>query len=333
MQKNRVLALISIGIFIFMSTLDGSIVNIALPTMSRELHVSLAQVTWVVTIYLIVISAIILVFGRLGDLIGKVNVFKTGAIVFTIGSFFAGFNMGLGLPFLLLARVVQAIGASMFMATSFGLVAQIFPPETRARAMSINSMFVSVGSIAGPALGGLVLQVASWNYIFWVNVPVGIIAYILGTVTIPKEKAVGSARDIDVNGASKMGAFIVLFFLAINYGQIAGWTNPIVIGAVVLAIIMFVLFIRTENRKEKPLIDLNIFKTKLFSMSVITAMLNFTAATFASILMPFFLQEYKGYSAGFAGLVMTAYPIAMLISSPIAGVLADKYDKELITFV
>ncbi|GBG96113.1 DHA2 family efflux MFS transporter permease subunit [Lactococcus termiticola] len=333
MQKNRILALISIGIFIFMSTLDGSIVNVALPTMSRELQVSLAQVTWVVTIYLIVISAVILIFGRLGDLLGKANVFRTGAIIFTIGSFLAGINLGWGLPFLLFARIVQAVGGSMFMATSFGLVAQIFPPETRARAMAINSMFVSVGSIAGPAIGGLILQITSWNYIFWINVPVGIIAYFLGSHALPKEKAKGSVQEVDFIGSALMALTIVFLFLGINYGQIAGWSNPFVIGAIILAVILFVLFIRTENRKSVPLIDLGIFKSKLFSLSVLTAMLNFTAAMFVNILMPFFLQDYHGLSAGVAGLMMTAYPVAMLISSPISGVLSDKYDKELITFI
>lgn len=170
-MSDRIKALIALGIFTFMSTLDGSIVNIALPTMSHELNVSTSQVTWVVSIYLIVISAIVLIFGRLADLVGKSKITKIGWGIFIVGSFLAGLNIG-GLPFLLFARVIQAVGGSMFMATSFGIVAQIFPVESRAKALSINSMFVSVGSIAGPALGGLILQFASWSYIFWINVPI-----------------------------------------------------------------------------------------------------------------------------------------------------------------
>lgn len=326
-------ALIAVGVFIFMSTLDSSIVNIALPTMSHELHASLAQVTWVVTIYLIVISGVILIFGRLGDLLGKVNIFKWGAIVFTLGSLLAGLNLGLGLPFLLFARVVQAIGGSMFMATSFGLIASIFPPETRARALSINSMFVSVGSIAGPAIGGLILQIASWNYIFWINVPIGIIAYLYGSRALPKETGQGSLKDVDFTGSFLMFVSLVLLFLGINFGQEIGWSNPLIWAAFVGFVIFFVLFVRTENRKEKPLLNLGIFKTKLFTMSIITAMLNFTAAMFVSILMPFYLQEYRVLSPGTAGIIMMAYPAAMLISSPIAGILSDKFEKEWITFL
>lgn len=332
MQKNRIFALISVGVFIFMSTLDGSIVNIALPTMARELHTSLAQVTWVVTIYLIMISGVILVFGRLGDLIGKSRIFKIGALVFTIGSFLAGLDFGGGLIWLLFARVVQAVGGSMFMATSFGLVAEIFPPESRARAMSINSMFVSVGSIAGPALGGLILQIASWHYIFWINVPIGIIAYIFASGNLPKGKGQGKLSDVDTAGSTLMFVALVLLFLAINFGQLIGWGNPLIWLAFVGAVLFFIAFVRTENRKSKPLIDLGIFRTKLFTMSIITAMLNFTAGMFVNILMPFYLQDYRLMAPGLAGFVMMAYPIFMLISSPISGVLADRFDKEWITF-
>ena len=333
MTGNRVKALIAIGIFIFMSTLDGSIVNIALPTMSRELNVTLAQVTWVVTTYLIVISGVILIFGRLGDLLGKANVFKLGALIFTIGSFLAGLDFGGGLTWLLFARVVQAVGGSMFMATSFGLVAEIFPAESRGRALAINSMFVSVGSIAGPAIGGLILQIASWHYIFWINVPIGIVAYLYGSRALPKEKGQGTVRDVDFVGSSEMFVCLVLLFLGINFGQIIGWGNPLIWGAFIGAIVFFILFVYTENRKENPLIDLGIFKTKLFTMSIITAMLNFTAGMFVSILLPFYLQDFRLLSPGVAGIIMMAYPALMLVSSPISGVLADRFNKEWITFI
>lgn len=332
-MSDRVKALIAIGIFTFMSTLDGSIVNIALPTMSRELHTSTSQITWVVTVYLIVISAIILIFGRLADLIGKAKVTKIGWTIFILGSFLAGLNLGFGLSGLLIARVIQAIGASMMMATSFGIVAQIFPPESRARALSINSMFVSVGSIAGPALGGLILQVASWNYIFWINVPIGIIAWIFGNRALPMDKGQGKLSDVDLAGGSQMTGVIVLLFLALNFGMTLGWTNPIILGATALGVILFISFIFTEKRKEKPLLDLGIFKSKLFSLSLIMALLNFTVGMFSSILLPFYLQDYRAYAPGVAGLFMMCYPLAMLIFSPLAGTAADKIDKEIVTFV
>lgn len=332
-MSDRIKALIALGIFTFMSTLDGSIVNIALPTMSRELHVSTSQITWVVTIYLIVISAVVLIFGRLGDLIGKSRVARIGWGIFIVGSFLAGLNFGWGLGFLLFARVIQAIGGAMFMATGFGIISEIFPAESRARALSISAMFVSVGSIAGPALGGLILQVASWNYIFWINVPIGIVAWIFGSKALPTEKTHGKWSDVDVAGGSQMTAVIVLLFLALNFGQTLGWTNPIIIIAVIVGIVLFVSFIMTEKRVAKPLLDLGIFKSKLFSLSIIMALLNFTVGMFSSILLPFYLQDYRAYGPGIAGLIMMAYPLAMLIFSPIAGSVADKMDKEIVTFV
>lgn len=332
-MQNRTKVLLTIGLFTLMSTLDGSIVNIALPTMARELNVSTSQITWVVTIYLIVISAIILIFGRLADLIGKTKVTRWGWTIFIVGSLLAGLNVGLGLPFLLFARVVQAVGASMFMATSFGIVAQVFPVERRARAMSITSMFVSVGSIAGPALGGMILQIASWNYIFWINVPLGILAWIFGSRSLPEDDGHGAISDVDLSGGIQMTAVIVLLFMALNFGQALGWTNPFLLFSIVLGVCLFIGFIFTERRKEKPLLDLGIFKSKLFSLSLILSLLNFTVAMFSSILLPFYLQDYRDYVPGAAGFIMMAYPIAMLIVSPIAGALADKIDKEIITFV
>ena len=250
-MKNRTKVLLTIGLFTLMSTLDGSIVNIALPTMARELNVSTSQITWVVTIYLIVISAIILIFGRLADLIGKTTVTRWGWTIFIVGSLLAGLNIGLGLPFLLFARVVQAIGASMFMATSFGIVAQVFPVESRARAMSITSMFVSVGSIAGPALGGLILQVASWNYIFWINVPIGILAWIFGSRALPEDEGQGSIKEVDLSGGLQMTAVIVLLFMALNFGQTLGWNNPLLLLGVALGfILLLALFLRSAERKN-----------------------------------------------------------------------------------
>ncbi|MDN5403118.1 MAG: MFS transporter, partial [Lactococcus sp.] len=173
-SKEKFPGLLALGIFTFMSTLDGSIVNIALPSMAREMHLEMGQVTWSVTIYLVVISGLILLFGRLGDLLGKTKIFNIGSLIFTLGSLLAGIN--LGLHFLLFSRIVQAIGASMTMSNSFGITSQLFEPALRARAMSIMSMFVSLGAIAGPAIGGFILQLASWSYIFWINVPLGVVA-------------------------------------------------------------------------------------------------------------------------------------------------------------
>ncbi len=329
-SKEKFPGLLALGIFTFMSTLDGSIVNIALPSMAREMHLDMGQVTWSVTIYLVVISDLILLFGRLGDLIGKTKIFNYGSLLFTFGSLLAGIN--LGLHFLLFARIIQAIGASMTMSNSFGITSQLFEPALRARAMSIMSMFVSLGSIAGPAIGGFILQIASWSYIFWINVPLGIIAYLVGRKALPEDEGSGSVKDADLLGATQMFLTIVAFFIAVSLGQAQGFMTVPVILSFVAMVALFIWFIHTEKTVEKPLLNLNIFSSKLFSMSVLTSMTMFTAGSFVNILMPFYLQDYRGAAAGFAGMVMMAYPVGMFIFSPIAGILSDKFDKEIITF-
>jgi MFS family permease len=194
-------------------------------------------------------------------------------------------------------------------------------------------MFVSVGSIAGPALGGLILQITSWNYIFWINVPIGIIAWIYGNKALPKDEAHGHWKDIDLFGGFQMTIVLVTIFMALNFAQLLGWTNPFILVAVAIAVIVFISFVLTEKRKSSPLLDLNIFKSKLFSISLIMALLNFTVAMFSSILLPFYLQDYRSYAPGLAGMIMMAYPVGMLIFAPISGWLSDQIDKELVTFI
>lgn len=151
-QKKRWSILIILNLFIFMSTLDGSIVNIALPMITKNLHIQIAQAQWIVTSYLIAICTFILFFGKLGDIFGKIKIFKLGTVIFIIGSLLCGLSSTL--PMLIIFRSFQAIGASMTMANSSGIVTDIFPPRERGRALGLVGTFVSLGSIAGPSLGG-----------------------------------------------------------------------------------------------------------------------------------------------------------------------------------
>lgn len=163
-QKNRWLILIILNLFTFMATLDGSIVNIALPVVSRELQLPVAQTEWIVTAYLMTICAAILFFGKLGDIIGKIKIFRLGMMIFTAGSLLCGLSDSL--PAIIASRLVQALGASMTMANSQGIVTDIFPGSERGRALGLTGTFVSLGIIAGPSLGGLILSGLGWEYIF-----------------------------------------------------------------------------------------------------------------------------------------------------------------------
>ncbi len=332
LDKDHICILIALGMLTFMSVLDGSIVNIALPSISKDLHIPLNQATWTVIVYLIVISGLLLLFGRMGDVFGKIKIFKIGTVIFTIGSFLAGISE-FGLIFLLAARVVQAIGASMAMATSFGITTSNFPASMRARAMSITGMFVSLGAIAGPAIGGAILSLLSWSYIFWVNVPFGLLTILIGIKYFPKDTIAQPDEKIDYTGSILFFAFIAIFFLAVNAAEVVGFQDIWVISGLVISILFLIAFIKVENVIKEPMIKLEIFKNQLYSISLTTAFLVFAINSYTNILMPFYLQDLRKLTPGQAGLILMCFPIANFIFSPISGWAGDKFDKELITLI
>ncbi|MDR2660990.1 MAG: MFS transporter [Lactobacillaceae bacterium] len=321
--------MIAVGLLIFMSTLDSSVVNVAMPVMSKDLNVPMNQITWTVSIYLIVVSGLLTFFGNLGDQIGKMRVFKYGAYVFVLGSFLAGINLNFW--FLLFARVVQAIGAAMEMSNSFGISTTVAPVSMRARAMASIAMFVSLGGLAGPSVGGIILQFFPWSYIFWINVPIGIIVIIIIQKVFPKSAKREDKVQFDWYGIILLFLLIALFFMGINIAQEQGFTALFPIFSYLLSIILLFAFIKHELKITKPLLDLSIFKTQLFTISIIASFLTFSATFFIAILTPFYFQNLLGMSPGKAGLFMMAWPIAQLIGAPFSGIIADKINREYIT--
>ena len=179
-RKWYVMAAVAMGIFL--ATIDSSIVNIALPTLVRELNTDFATIQWVVLVYLLTISTLILSFGKLGDIIGKKSVYATGFVVFTLGSILCGLSATVF--WLVFFRVVQAIGATMILALGMAIVNEAFPPRERGKALGISGSIVSVGIVLGPTLGGLIIDAWSWNWIFFVNIPVGIIGILISNFSM-----------------------------------------------------------------------------------------------------------------------------------------------------
>lgn len=328
-QKNRWWILVSVAMFTFMSTLDASIVNIALPTISKDMNVPMNQSEWIVSIYLMVVCACLLLFGKIGDSFGKIKVYRIGTVVFTIGSLLCGFNHSLG--FLLVARIIQGIGSSMTMATNSGIVTEVFPFKERGRALGSVGAFVSLGSIAGPGIGGLILSHFSWSYIFWINVPVGIITILISEKFLPKD-IIKSEKKVDMVGFTLFAAFIMTFFGGVFIGQETGFGSAVVLLLFALALLSFVIFIRVEKRLTDPLIRFSIFKNKLFTISLVTAVLIFASNFFVNVVIPFYLQDARGLAASQAGLLMMVFPLLMVVGSPISGYLTDKIGPRLLTF-
>jgi EmrB/QacA subfamily drug resistance transporter len=313
-----------------MSTLDGSIVNVALPDMAQKMHVSMGAVEWVVTSFLIAVAATILIFGRIGDIIGKTKVFKFGVVLFTIGSLLCGFTNSL--PFLVLARVIQAIGASATMATNQGIITQVFPAKERGRALGVIGTFVALGAMAGPPLGGIIVSVVSWKYIFLINVPIGIIVFLMTLKIFPKT---GEVKDekLDGKGAILFTITMVALFGAVEQGQNTGYNSPLIIGAFVVAIITFILFIIVEKNLEDPLLQLSIFKNSLFSISILCAFISFIAISASNIILPFYFQDAKQISPAITGFFMMISPIVLSVVAPFSGYLSDKIGSEVLTLV
>ncbi|OTN86321.1 drug resistance transporter, EmrB/QacA family protein [Enterococcus sp. 7E2_DIV0204] len=328
-QKNRWWILVSVAMFTFMSTLDASIVNIALPTISKDMNVPMNQSEWIVSIYLMIVCACLLLFGKIGDSFGKIKVYRIGTIIFTIGSLLCGFNQSLG--FLLFARIVQGIGSSMTMATNSGIITEVFPFKERGRALGSIGAFVSLGSIAGPGIGGLILSQFSWPYIFWINVPVGIITILIGEKFLPRD-IIKSGKKVDMVGFSLFAVFIMTFFGAIFIGQEIGFNALLSMVLFIFALLSLIIFIRVEKRVSQPLITFSIFKNKVFTMSLITAVLIFSSNFFVNVVIPFYLQNARGLPASKAGLLMMVFPLLMVVGSPISGFLTDKIGTKLLTF-
>ncbi|MGN0144726.1 MAG: MFS transporter [Clostridium sp.] len=329
-KNNKWTIFIIIIIATFMSTLDGSIVNVALPKMADALGVTTSKIQLVVTSYLITISAIILIFGRLGDMFGKTTVFKIGLLMFTFGSFLCGITNSFNV--LILARIIQAIGAAGTMANNQGIITEVFPKNERGKALGINGTAVALGSLVGPGLGGFIVGALDWEFIFLINVPIGAIALFYAFKLLPKAKRKNSEK-IDVLGALLFFFTIVPLFLSLNEGINLGFTSPIILAGFVIAAICFVFFIALEKKIKEPLMQLDMFKNKLFSISIFCGFVSFVAIFCHNIILPFYLQDLMNFSPQKAGMILMIYPLVLMVVAPISGSLSDKIGSEFLTFI
>ena len=328
-DARRWMVLRIVVIMTLMTSLDGSIVNVALPMLSAKLNEPIAVITWVVTSYLIVICALTLFFGRLGDIKGNTLIFMYGIAGFTIGSLLSGLSGNLTM--LVISRVIQAVGGAASMATSQGIITQTFPPGERGRALGFNGTSVALGSMIGPPLGGFIINAFSWHIIFLINVPIGIIAFILALKVLPKGITV--KESLDIKGAVLFGLSAVLIFCAVGSGENVNFLDPFVIGAILLGIAVFAWFVRAERRQAQPMLDLSIFKNTLFTVSVFCAFLVFISLSSINILQPFYLQDARGLRPLLAGLIMMVYPVVLAVAAPLSGHLSDKIGQKVPTLI
>jgi len=320
--------LAAVGMGVFLATIDGSIVNVSLPTMEKSFQTDFALVQWVVLAYLLTVTTLMLGIGRLADIYGKKPIYTTGFIIFTIGSVLCGLSPSI-YP-LIGFRVVQAVGAAMIMALGMAIVTEAFPRSERGRALGISGTIVSVGIAVGPTLGGFIVQNLSWHWIFFVNLPIGMIGTFMVIRFVPDFKPPGGQR-FDYWGALTLCVSLLSLLVALTIGQRAGFGDSAVLILIATFAVFLGVLIVIELRMDQPMIDLRLFRSELFSVSLTTGFIIFICLSGSLLLMPFYIQNVLGHDPQQTGLLMATVPVALGIIAPISGSMSDRFGSRPIT--
>ncbi len=327
--KWTVMAMVDIGAF--MATLDASIVNISLPKIALSFDVPLSGlVEWVIIAYLVVIVSVLLTLGRLSDLVGQKLLWVAGLGLFTLGSVLCG--AAPTLLMLVISRGLQGLGGAALMSVSPAMTARAFGPRDLGRAFGLIAVVVAAGTSAGPPLGGLITEALSWRWIFYINLPIGIIAIAasLRLLTEPMQRRPGAHR-FDPLGAILLSAGLTCLMLALSFGQEIGWRTLTIRGLFGAAALLLALFIRNETRVSHPIVDLTIFKNRLFAAALTSSFLAFLALFAAIFLMPFYLEELQGLAPDRAGLIMVSVPLTISLVAPFSGWLSDRIGSRVLS--
>jgi DHA2 family multidrug resistance protein-like MFS transporter len=316
----RWLAVVVVAVGTIMAVLDGSIANTALPTIARELHTSAAQSIWVVNGFQLAVTMTILIYASLGDSRGTSFVYRLGIIVFTLGSLACALSRSL--PALVASRVFQGVGAAALMAVGPALYRQIFPPQELGKALGISAVIVATSAAAGPTIGGSLLAIAPWPWLFAVNVPLGVFDTLYSLRTLPNERGTGKPLDVPSMFVSALG------FGSIIYG-IDGFARHDSLLTIALEIgiglASGLVFVRRQFRLPTPMLAVDLFANPRFALASVTSTLTYTAQGLAFVSLPFLFQSVLGRTPFESGLLLTSWPLSVALAAPIAGRLSDRY--------
>jgi len=311
-----------VGAGTFMSALDTSIVNVALPVIRASTQASVATVEWVLLAYLVTVSSALLLFGRLADLYGRRRIYLAGLLVFVSGSLACGLSGHIG--GLIASRAAQGIGAAMIFALGPAILISAFPAGERGRALGLQATLTYLGLTLGPGLGGLLLARWDWPAIFLVNVPIGLAMAALAAKTLRDERREGGTQTFDPAGAATMALALSATLLVLNKGSDWGWSSPWVAALAALAVAAGATFVAIERRAAQPALDLALFLDRDFSVAVLSSYLCYVVSASVSFLMPFFLLHACGYAPPRAGAILMAVPLVMLGVTGPSGWLSDR---------
>ena len=316
----RYWAVVSIGLGITLAVLDGAIANVALPSIAQDLQASSAASIWIVNAYQIAIVVALLPLASLGEIVGYRRVSQAGLAVFTLASIACVFANSI--ETLSLARVVQGFGAAGIMSVNGALVRYTYPQRLLGRAVGINAVIVSLAAAAGPTIASAILAIGHWRWLFALNIPIGLLAVSLAGFTLPHNRL--QPRKLNWLGAALNAAAFGLLITGLQ-SLAHGEAAVLGFGLTGAGLAAGILLIRHERSRTSPLIPLDLLARPMFSLSVATSIISFTAQMMAFVALPFFLQGSLGLTAVETGLLMTPWPLATMIAAPLAGYLSDRY--------
>jgi EmrB/QacA subfamily drug resistance transporter len=306
------------------ATNSGTLI-IALPNLERSLHASLLALVWVILAYLIAATVLVLTAGRLSDLFGRKRAYVGGFLVFALASLGAGFSSDTTV--LILWRVLQGIGSSFIFANAAALVTDAFPKDQLGLAMGGNTMVAAIGLVLGPVLGGALVSI-SWHWVFWFNVPLALLGAAWGGFILRELAKPDTVRGYDVLGTSTFVVGLTGLVLGVSRGGLSGWNDTIVIVALALAFFLLPAWVAIERRSRAPMLDLNIFRNRLFAAASAAAFINGLARFALMFLFVFYYQGAQGDTPLHAGVNLIPLAFGMLVASPVAGIYADRHGSR-----
>jgi EmrB/QacA subfamily drug resistance transporter len=319
-RKWWTLGAVAFGLFMVM--LDNTIVTVALPTIRRELDIRVSELEWIVTAYTLTFAAFILIGGKLADLLGRRLMFNVGLAIFTISSLLCGLAGSINL--LLGARAIQGVGAAIMIPSTLSIVTATFPPRQRGTAIGVWAGTAGMALAIGPLLGGILTQQLSWHWIFFVNVPVGVLAIVVSRIVIVESRDTSHEQGLDLPGLLSSGLSLFALTYALIEGDNKGWTSPLIIGLFVLSGVLMFVFIVLELHQRLPMLELSLFRIGNFVGSVLVALLVSLAMFGVFFFMSLYIQNIIGYSPTRAGASFLPMTVLVIIVAPFAGRYSDR---------
>jgi EmrB/QacA subfamily drug resistance transporter len=314
--------LASVSFALFMIMLDNTVVNVALPAIQRDLGIDVAELEWVVTGYALSFAVLMLTGGKLADMFGRRRIFLAGLAIFTLSSLFCGLAGSAEL--LISARVVQGVGAALMMPATLSIISATFPPKERGTALGIWAGVSAMALAIGPLIGGLITEHINWNWIFYINVPVGIVGLIVARLIIPESKDTSHEQRLDVPGLLTSGIALFALVYALTEANSRGWTSPLILGLFALAAAMGTAFVLLELHQRLPMFDVTLFRNRTFAGANTVALMVSLAMFGVFFFISLFMQNVLGYSAVRAGASFLPMTCLIIVVAPLAGRASDR---------